>query len=191
MKKTILLLFVFLTAILAKAQEGEKDMNRVCVYGVDYSLVKVFGSDEDPAAIIDAFNRINRLLIVEGKKYDVGKYLKKKVDKIDLATVEAHNDAVSPTDLMTGTSDYELPFAAIEDLVKKFDTGNYHGYGFLLVAHLLNKSSRKASYTAVIFDTDTKEIVKSSFFYGNGKGFGLRNYWANSVHDVIKDLKHY
>lgn len=191
MKKTILLLFVFLAATLAKAQEGEKDMNRVCVYGVDYSLVKVFGSDEDPAAIIDAFNRINRLLIVEGKKYDVGKYLKKKVDKIDLATVEAHNDAVSPTDLMTGTSDYELPFAAIEDLVKKFDTGNYHGYGFLLVAHLLNKSSRKASYAAVIFDTDTKEIVKSSLLYGKGKGFGLRNYWANSVHDVIKDLKHY
>lgn len=191
MKKTILLLLILVTTAFAQAQEGEKDMNRVCVYGVDYSLAKVYGSDELPGEIISAYNRINRLLISEGSKYNVGKYLKKKVDKIDLATVEKHNNAVSQNDLMTGNADYEVPFDEIEKLVKDFNAGDYHGYGFLMIAHLLNKPDRKASYTVVLFDTDTKEIVKSSIMYGKGKGFGLRNYWANSVHDVIKDLKHY
>lgn len=191
MKKTILLLFVFLAATLAKAQEGEKDMNRVCVYGVDYSLVKVFGSDELPGDFIESFYRINRLLLTEGKKYNIGKYLKKKIDKIDLTTVDAHNEALSQNDLFTGTSDYEAPFSQIEALIKNFDTAGYHGYGFLMVAQLLNKAEKKASYTVVIFDTDTKKIVKSSLMYGKAGGIGLRNYWANSVYDVIKSLKHY
>ena len=152
-------------------------------------MAKLYGVEELPGEMKDTYGRINYLLVSEADKYNVGKYLKKKVDRIDLATVEKYNKAIPEADMQTGNASYEIPFPEIENLVKNFNTGDYKGYGFLLVAQLLNKSERRASYLAVIFNTETKEIVKSSIMYGKGRGFGLRNYWTNSVRDVIKNLK--
>ena len=53
-----------------------------------------------------------------------------------------------------------------------------------MVAMLLNKADARATYQIVFFNTKTREILTN----GKARGFGLRNYWAGSVHSAMKKL---
>ena len=65
------------------------------------------------------------------------------------------------------------------------------GVGVVLVAKLLNKPMSKATYELITFDISTREILSKREVSGKAGGFGLRNYWAGSVYNIIKSIKLY
>lgn len=193
MKKTILFVFLLMFTCMVKAQTSERyaDITKLCNYGIDFSLAKVYGAQETPAQFVNVFNEINQLLLSEPKKYDIAKVLKKSIVDINLSQVEAINKSIRQDALITYDNSYTVSADQVAQLISHFNTGNYEGYGILFVAGLLDKSDNRATYTVVIFNTDTKQIVKSQEISGKASGFGLRNYWAGSVYKVIKELKHF
>ena len=58
----------------------------------------------------------------------------------------------------------------------------------MIIAKLLNKAEAYGSYQVVFFNTETKEIIQDWATGGKARGFGLRNYWAGSIHKVIRNL---
>ena len=56
----------------------------------------------------------------------------------------------------------------------------------MLVALLLDKPSAKALYEMVIFDIATREVRCIERVEGHAGGFGLRNFWANTIREVLK-----
>ena len=189
MKKLVTFLFL-LTSIVCFGQNKDflKDVSGINFYGVDYSAAKVFGAAESPQEFKIAFDKMNQLFITEAKKYDVGKRLKKKVNQISLTAVDKVNGEINPDELMTTNQEYTLSEEEIKQVVDALPIQQEPGIGLVIIAKLLNKAKAYGSYQVVFFNTQTKEIVKDWATGGRARGFGLRNYWAGSIHKVVNSL---
>ena len=44
-------------------------------------------------------------------------------------------------------------------------------------------------YDLVVFDIASREVIMHKMVAGEARGFGLRNYWAGSIYDIIKANK--
>ena len=189
MKKLFTLLFLA-TSMICFGQNKNflKEVESINFYGVDYSAAKVFGAAETPAQFKVAFDGINRLFITEAKKYDVSKKLKVRVNEISLDAVNQVNEAIDPQELMTTNASYMLSEDQIKQIVNALPTQKKPGIGLVIIAKLLNKAEAYGSYQVVFFNTETKEIIQDWATGGKARGFGLRNYWAGSIHKVIRNL---
>ncbi len=191
MKKLILFLFVSLSTILFCFGQGKsalKDIQSIKFYGVDYSQVKIFGADESPAQFKEAFRRINELFITEAKKYNVGKQLKKEVTEISLDAVNQVNENIDLSKLMTPKREYSLNKEEIKATIDALPIQKTSGVGMVFIAQFLDKSNNRGTYEVVFFNTETKEIIEEWITSGKARGFGLRNYWAGSIHSALKKL---
>lgn len=189
MKK--LILFLFLSTSLFCFGQGKnalKDIQSIKFYGVDYSLVKVFGADESPLQFKDAFRRINELFITEAKKYNVGKQLRKEVTEISLDAVNQVNGNINESELKTSKTKYSLDKEQIKAAIEALPIQKTPGVGMVFVAQFLDKSKNSGTYEVVFFNTETKEIIEEWITEGKARGFGLRNFWAGSIYNALKKL---
>ena len=190
MKKLVVLLFLISSVIcFGQNREALKDIPAIKFYGIDYSLVKVYGAAEPSSRFKETFGKINELFITEPNKFDVSKYTGMKVKEVSLDAVNAVNNKISTYTLTTTNRDYSLNEKQITDLVKALPIVQEPGTGLVLVAMLLNKADNRGSYQVVFFNTETKEIISNWPTLGKAGGAGLRNFWANSVYKVLKTMK--
>ena len=89
---------------------------------------------------------------------------------------------------MTTNASYMLSEDQIKQIVNALPTQKKPGIGLVIIAKLLNKAEAYGSYQVVFFNTETKEIIQDWAIGGKARGFGLRNYWAGSIHKVIRNL---
>ncbi|NDV81077.1 hypothetical protein [Bacteroides sp. 51] len=184
MKRLVLLLFS-LISIMAYGQKNE--YSDVTFYGTDFSLVKVYGSDNSPYQFQEAFYGMNRLFLSEPKKYNVQKILGIKVNAVDLGPVEKQNDKIDTSGLLiNGYGGYELTTQQVEQAIKNLPIESKEGTGLVLVAEVLNKASARGSFKVVFFDIASRQVLEMLDGKGKAQGFGLRNYWAHAMLDAVK-----
>lgn len=189
MKKLTLLLCILLSmSAFAQNKEKLKDISEATFYGVDFSKAKVYGASESVYDFKAAFFSINQLFITEAKKYNVAKAFKMKI-VTNLQEVEQKISAINEKDIMISQDSYKLDAAEISALIKAFPTEAKEGTGLIFVAELLDKSHNRGHYQVVFFDIATKNIIDSWSVNAKAGGFGLRNFWARSVYQVLKDVK--
>ena len=182
MKKTLSLLLVCLLSTIKITAQKEK----VYVYGVDFSQVKTYAADESLEQFAAAFKGINMLLMTEYEKYDFSKMLNTRFD-IDLETMLKKMDDCSFVDMKVwGTSYEELDY---NSMVSEYDFKQSEGIGVVLIAKFLNKATAEATYELVLFDIATREILSQKTVVGKARGFGLRNFWAGSVYNVLQTTR--
>ena len=76
-----------------------------------------------------------------------------------------------------------------EAVVSTYTLPQSEGLGVVLVAKLLNKPQAVATYDVVIFDIATRKVLSKKEVTGEARGFGLRNYWANTVYRVLRSTR--
>lgn len=191
MKRIALLLCLVLSATFGQAQTvGLDDIWKLTFYGVDFSLARVYGATETPLEFRNAFDGINTLFQTEAKKYDVSKTFGKNKDvTVSLSMMRERNDGINLSLLMIDQNKYDIPDNMIATQVSLYDTGNEPGYGAVLIAGLIDKSKKQATYHQVVFDNATKEIIFHRQVTTKAGGLGLRNYWASSVHKALARIK--
>ena len=180
MKKKILSSILFLFCVLfSHAQTTEP----VYIYGIDFSSVKVYAADETVEQFKNAFEGINILLAKEAKKYDfsniVGDNCKLKLDMILKLTEGSDFSSIK-------TFDKDIEPINTSEKIKNYSIEEKSGNGFIVIATLLDKSANKASYKVVLFDIETREILKEKEFTSKAGGFGLRNFWARTIYTLTK-----
>ena len=188
MKRMLLSAFgIVLSVAVVKAQtQGALHY----VYGIDFSEVKVSGAKETETneKFAQAFIAINTLLISEPESYDFSRMLGgtaavvleplfQKLEDCDYSDLRQRTPVIPKIDAASVVKGYVLPQTS--------------GYGVVLVAKLLDKISDKAFYDLVVFDIATRNVLIKQEVSGNAGGFGLRNFWAASVRDVLKKTKLY
>ena len=170
MKQLLVLLFLVSSmACFGQNKDALKDISSVTFYGIDFTRAKVYGAKEGPMQFKYTFDDINKLFITEPKKYDIGKRLGVNVE---VTSLEAVNDEKQIEEVIK-----TLPILSQEEKT-----------GLIMIAMLLNKADARATYQIVFFNTKTREILYSAPTNGKARGFGLRNYWAGSVHSAMKKL---
>lgn len=157
-------------------------------YGVDFSMARVFGASESAGDFIDAFNRINELFVNEAKKYDPKKAFRSKDMTMSLTMVRTMADNINKRRLKLDHNNYQPSAKEIEQRVKTYRLGEKDGTGAIIIAALLDKPHEVATYHSVVFDIRSRKIISTKVITGKPGGFGLRNYWAGSLHHAMKRL---
>ena len=188
MRKIILSLFLIANLACFAQSKSASDVTSIKFYGIDYSMAKVYGAAETPGEFKVAFDGINLLFITEAKKYNLEKFLGISVTEISLDAVNEVNNKIKPDDLRTTNQSYTRDDQQIAHAVQALPIEKEPGVGMVIIAKLLNKAANNGSYQIVFFNTDTKEIIESTPANGKAKGFGLRNFWAGSIYQVLKRL---
>lgn len=179
-----------LATVLPLFGQTPQEITSITFYGVDYSLVRVYGASESPTQFRTAFAAINDLFITEPKKYDISKFTGKKLNEISLDAVSEVNHKINLHDLVTTTPDYTLDATQITQAVRRLPIKKgAEGTGAVVVAQLLNKADNRGTYELVYFDVATREIIDGITLSGKAGGFGLRNFWAGSLYKALKDLR--
>ena len=182
MKKLLLIIACVLSFTTLFAQNSTK----YYVYGIDFSHAKVFAAEESVEQFSNAFQAINLLLVTEAEKYDfyelIGRRPKVVIDPMMKLLADCDY-----ADLKTYEKDFpEIDYAAC---VNNYQLPQTEGVGVIMIAKLLDKPLACAYYTLIKFDIATREIISQDDVLGKARGFGLRNYWAGSVYQVIKSGK--
>lgn len=183
MKKLLLIFACIFSISMLHAQSGEK----YYVYGVDFTQVKVCAAEESEEQFAQVFESINMLFIAEPEKYDCSDMLKCRTTIV-----------IDPMMKLLSSCDYadlkvysrEFPEIDYAQCVKSYELPQTEGMGVVLIAKMLDKPNRLAIYNVVLFDIATREIIAQEEVAGYAGGFGLRNFWARSVYNVLQSTRY-
>jgi hypothetical protein len=165
--------------------------------GIDFSHVKLIGEfaqfysagDKSVVQIKDIyFPGWNQLVLHESSKYDIRGMLRKDTIKYDIDMVMAINSRAPLEDLES----YNNPNYTEKDIlnfVSEYSFDQVHGIGVMLIAECLNKNYEEAYFHFVALNLPSKQLLIHERIRGEPGGFGLRNYWAGAIHDVMKSIK--
>lgn len=164
------------------------DQTPVTYLGVDFTDVRVAGHNDFEVKDLKErhFSGINNLVLNEPKKYDFSKFLHHSNVQTDISMVEAHNAKIDPDKIMSKGADDEthLTPAGVEKIVKGYSFGK-KGIGVMVVVESLNKTREHGTAYIVFLDMSNSKVLYSEKFTEKGGGFGLRNYWAKVVYNVL------
>jgi hypothetical protein len=136
------------------------------------------------------FRRWNMVVLNERQKYDIGGMLRKDNIYYDIEMITAINDRTN----LDGIESYNSEKFTEEDIqafVSQYNLEGKDGIGVVFIAECLNKSAEEAIFHFVVMNMNTREILLQRRLRGEPQGFGLKNYWINSVYRIIQDIKYY
>jgi len=202
MKKSFIFFLLIPVAFMASAQRTN-DLFRpdvqVAWLGIDFSHVKLIGNfaeffdagEKSTWKIRDIyFPRWNAIIMEEPDKYDVRGMLRKNEIRYDIDMIAGIN-AKTPLEEMEAYNTVRFSEEDIQSFAMQYDFKGKEGIGIAFIAECLNKNSLEAWYHFVAIDMHTGKVLLNERLRGQPSGIGLRNYWANSVHKVIRDIRDY
>ncbi|SFN39950.1 hypothetical protein SAMN05428949_2701 [Chitinophaga sp. YR627] len=161
--------------------------------GVDFSATKIEGETATGADIVNKFEPINSVIVVESKKYDVAGTFRRPSVTNSLEAVKKVNAAVNPDKIKTdavGDVTKGLTTADIEKHVKKYDLSGKKGIGLVFIMDGMSKTNKEAYIYATLIDLSSKKVLLSERITGKAQGFGFRNYWAYTIYKVLNSIDH-
>jgi hypothetical protein len=184
--------FITIAAFCSNAQTPAdvlKHGSSVTFFGVDYSKCKGVALGASTEEMRDkVFPAINMLLVVEEDKYDVKKALLKSQVIIDLNDVNRINTLINPSIFDAYSSKELKPFVkdTIAQMIQLYNLKDKTGIGLVFIAEYLDKPGTTAAYNLVYFSMPEGKVILSEREFGTPKGFGMRNYWAYTIYDILK-----
>jgi len=185
-------LFFLLASLSLSAQKTRSDVfssTEIVWYGLDFSKIKLIGAEgfTDPNEIKNRFfPSWNQLFLFEPDKYDLKKTFKKTSVVNELSIVEERNKLPKAEELVV-TTPYSIDEATVEEVVKQYSGGTQkEGIGLVFVMEKFDKTTESGTMYVTFFDIATKKVLITKKLGGKAGGFGLRNYWAATYYDVLK-----
>ncbi len=165
--------------------------------GLDFSHVKVIGdfTQFGDAGAVDAyqiktqyFPAWNELMLNEPEKFDFKGLFKlnELINDIEMITrVNAETDV----NAMSATEAPNYSQENIQSFVNGYNTTGKSGIGLVFIAESLDKVGKEAWFHVVAINTTSKEVLMWERIKSVPTGFGVRNYWAGAVYNIIKEGK--
>jgi hypothetical protein len=200
MKRTLTALLLCLTSVAWGQNIQDLFLSndvRVTWLGIDFSHVKLVGDFSHFAGIGEKsssqiknryFMAWNRLVINERDKYDIKGMLHRNEIFYALDMVDSLNDNTPSFELESYNNPHYTP-EDIHKFVSSYDVKDMSGIGVIFIAESLNKAENEAYFHFVAINLSTKEVLLHQRLRGEPGGFGIRNYWAGSIHDVMWQLE--
>ncbi len=167
--------------------------------GIDFTQTKFIGSAtqfKDAGEISSSEFRDkyipswNQLFINEQKKYDVAKAVKRTEVKYAMDVTEKANNAIKGDFFSNDPNDYKkLDEAKIANLVKNYNFQGKTGIGLMFFIDGMSKSKDEASGWITFVDMKSKKVLLTEYKTGKAGGFGFKNYWAKSFHNMLKSTE--
>ncbi len=199
MKKTIFLIMAIcsLSIVSLVAQDVNAIFQKatpITWLGLDFTGAKLIGDPEkfnDDAAVKQLMESINTLMVTEAAKFSISKAFDKTSVENALQIADKQNKKLKPESLRTDSPFDKAPVMTLKDveaIVKKYDFEGKDGIGLLFNVESFNKTTQMGSYMITFVNMKTKTVLLTERMEAKAVGFGLRNYWAGSVYNVLKEI---
>lgn len=181
------LILPFLAFFPSVENQNTKIDGPVTWIGIDYSQARFVGAAgfTDPSDLPRFLLAWNDFVITEPDKYDVKKALGISDVTIDLTYTYEINEGLD-TEAMVQEEDHKITQKEAETVARSYDLSGIQGTAALLVAECYNKKETKGSHWLILIDAQTSEIISAEHFVEKPGGFGLRNYWARTIYELLK-----
>jgi hypothetical protein len=146
-----------------------------------------FPSVSDLESKLDAWNN---LVLVEREKF-IEKTLKGKDVTYFIEMVGDLNEEVDVKSRLTndGFMSTHMDAGMVQGMVDAYNIPDeLSGIGLILIAESYSKPNTQGAYFVTFFDIDSKKVLVTERMLGKARGFGLRNYWANSYYTVLQQV---
>lgn len=178
-------------SIISQRKARKNIQNGLYIYGIDFSRTIIVAARESNEEFAKAFTGINELLLTEPNKYNFGKAFKREVHDVYPTPAYQNNQAADIAIMRCSTKTGQIIVSTddIREMAKNYELPHTNGTGVVFIAQTLDKRKAEATYAVVFFDVATRRLISLDIMSGKAGGAGLRNYWANSVYDVLKHWK--
>ncbi len=161
--------------------------------GVDYSEVKLFGTSEDfrnAQNIRDEYFTIwNKFFYNEPAKFNMAEALRKKKVNYMIEVVELVNSSADTGNMIVSTKPEPFSLEKIQEMVRRYRFEPGSEVAMVIIVNNLNKMDTEAIADVVFFNTNSGTILYNEKMMGDPAGFGFRNYWVNSIYDIMEKLR--
>jgi hypothetical protein len=165
--------------------------------GIDFSHVKMIGdfTQFGEAGTVDAyqiknqyFPAWNNLVLNEPEKYDIkGMFkldrLENDIDMITKINADANSNEMQATSVPNYTEEN------IRSFVGSYKTGGKSGIGLVFIAEVLDKNTPEGCFHVVAINMSNNDVLMWERISAKPGGFGVRNFWAGAVYNIIKEAK--
>jgi len=195
MKKLLILSATSLFIVVQSYSQSAKDVfsaSEITWYGLDYSKARFISSAAftNPYDIRSRFfDSWNGLVMNEAEKYDVrGAFYKDKVN-YNLDMINKRNQEKTKADEIVINKSYSFPEAEVQKVVSEYTPEEKSGIGVVFIVESYDKPSEMAYVWVTAFDIATKKVLITEKMAGKAQGIGIRNYWAYTTFQILKQLK--
>jgi hypothetical protein len=182
--KTAALLCLLVISVFAFSQSISGPS--MTFYGIDFTKARMIGEGfYNPNDIKDRlFDSWNGLFRTEPDKYDLYKAFKKEKVTFDFTNVERVNKTVNPQK-MVSNSEYSISPSEAASVLDKYTPSDISGLGCVFVVESFDKTKALGFIYVIFFNTATKKVILCEKMECKAGGFGLKNYWARTIFEVI------
>jgi len=197
-QKPLLFLFLFIASVGAVSAQTKSDVFNKDVeitwLGLDFSAAKLLGDREKYGSESDVKHLMtswNELILAEPDKYNVAKAVGRS--KVTNA-IEVVNDRNSEVDAQAIFTDDQKDYlhikpSDVEAMVSGYDFKGKTGIGLVFIVETFSKPNVEGSMYVTFVNMGSKEVLFTEHLTGEPKGFGMRNYWAGSVFNVLTKMQ--
>jgi hypothetical protein len=203
MKKYIIVVTLLLCSALIKGQTAydlfDSRQTEITYLGIDFSQVKLIGNfsefmeagNRNVMEIRDKyFGAWNRVVVNERDKFDIGGMLRKSEVFYDIEMITMINSRTNLEE-MEALNCGKFTLEQIQEYVSTYDLSGKKGIGVVFIAECLNKSAVEAVFHLVAINMESGKVIFQRRLKGEPNGFGLRNYWINSLNKIIENVTYF
>ena len=129
----------------------------------------------------------NNLILNESDKYNLKEAYQKSKQTDDLSVANRRNKEVKADELVINEP-YAFESGTLEEIIADYDLKEAKdGLGLVYVVESFNKTREEGVIYVVFFDIASKEILWQEKYSSKPGGFGVRNYWARTINNTIKE----
>lgn len=200
--KTVIFIFLFLTSIAYSYAQKAGDLfsssgHEITWVGIDFSHVKLIGdfsqfsgegtknADQIKSTYFPGWNK---LILNEPKKFDIKGMMRIENILYDLEMMNSLNEKAS-TEGMEVSNPLKYSEADIKMFVSEYRLSKNSGISILMIAESLSKPAEEAFFHFLAIRNSDNAILIQQRLRGEPKGFGIRNYWAGAIFDIMDDIK--
>lgn len=195
MKKLLFILIIGTLVVSSSNAQSSADVansTKWTWFGIDYTNCYFIMSYDFPS-VSDLESKItawNNLVLTEREKFLVKPFKGKTLD-FSVEMVQELNDGI---DVKSKISNDEMlsshmESSQIQEIVKNYSVPeDLSGVGLVFIAESYSKPNEQGAYYVTFFDIASKKVLSTERMLGKAKGFGLRNFWANSYYVILKEL---
>jgi hypothetical protein len=162
--------------------------------GLDLTGAKFIGDRERYGSTSDVMHLMeswNDLMLKEHDKYNVKLAIQKDEIHEALDVAKEHNAGLDVSEMFSNdTNDQNhLRENDIASIIADYDFKGNTGIGIIFNVEAFNKLKDQASVWVTFVNMDTKEVFFTERVTGQPGGSGLRNFWGNSMEDILIKIR--
>lgn len=191
MKKVFLLLTLSIMSLnnaISQSKEEALNAKEITWLGLDFTRARFIGHEGFHNAEELVNRRIpewNRLMAIESSKYSIHRYFLVDIVHDDFRYVHERNTKIDPVGIiLSGKNSYSISESDIQEMVSEYNVDG-DGYAILFIIESFNKRTVKGTMWVTYFHIPSKKVVHAKRYSNLAQGFGLRNYWAKTIHRTM------